>query len=383
MSLKALRVVIQQPALPAYRIPVFRELSARMGRPVEIVCKHDPALPLAEPDGFVLEPSTLRLLRAGGRTLKWDDGQWLGAASGRADALVLAWDLHYLSLLPSLLRARSNRIGTVAWGHGYSKTEQAAIRFARDEVTRFADAVLFYDSVSADAFRKRTGRSDGVFVAANALDQRPICDSVSYWNAHPEEAHGVLSRDGVGARPYVLFVSRLLPENRLDVLVDAIARVTGLDLVVVGTGPDEENLRSRALERGVDSRVHFLGARYQERELGPWFLGALALCYPSNLGLSLHHAFGYGLPVLAGDDLRAHNPEVHALRDGHNGVLFKHNDPTQLAQCLRRLIQEPSWRAKLSDAARETAQEFTLQRMIDGFEAAVRYAVCCAADHAR
>ena len=54
---------------------------------------------------------------------------------------------------------------------------------------------------------------------------------------------------------------------------------------------------------GADSRaaaldlVGDLGSIYDEIELAPWFLTADAFVYPENIGLSILHAFGYGLPV--------------------------------------------------------------------------------------
>lgn len=373
----SLRVVMQQPAVPAYRVPVFRELSRRLGEPLRVLSYGNASVPNVETvQDFEIQ--AVRLLATPavkGHRLFWDEGQWLTAGS-HADAVVLSWDIHYLSLVPSLLRARARGLGTVLWGHGYSRREQSLVRAARDGVTHLSDAVVFYDSETAAAFKARS-KHPAVFAAPNSLDQAPIVAAAAQWRDE-QRARALRERSGVRA-PYLLFVSRLQAENRLDVLLEALARLARagqpMDAVIVGKGPDEERLKTRSVELGIRERVHFLGAIYDEVALAPWFLGALAFCYPANIGLSLHHAFGYGLPVLTGDDIATHNPEIRALRDGQNGLLFAHGGAHELAASIARLRDEPGLRERLArEALRTVSEDFTLRRMVDGLEAAIRYA---------
>lgn len=374
-----LRAVLQQPAVPAYRVPVFSELSRRLGHPVRVLSYGNTSVPNV--DGvadFEIQRARLRAspgLR--GHRLFWDEGQWLAAGSEAADVVLLAWDIHYLSLVPALLRARARGLGTVLWGHGYSLHEKPLVRPMRDGVTFLSDAVVFYDGTTADAFAART-RHRGVFVAANSLDQRPIAAAAAEWKQRPEHARAHRAAHGVSA-PYLLFVSRLQAENKVEVLLRAAKKLAKagrpIDVVIIGTGPDEARLKAHSMELGLEARVHFLGALYEESALAPWFQGALAFCYPANIGLSLHHAFGYGLPVLVGDDRSAHNPEIQALRHGENGLAFAHGDADELAAACVLLMDRTDLRAQLGrEALRTATQIFTLDRMVDGLEAAIRHA---------
>jgi glycosyltransferase involved in cell wall biosynthesis len=104
-------------------------------------------------------------------------------------------------------------------------------------------------------------------------------------------------------------------------------------------------------------------------------LASDVFCYPANIGLSILHAFGYGLPVVTGDDLASHNPEIEALVPGVNGLTFRHGDSASLAQSLARIFDDRALAASMHAAAHKTVMEkFTVQRMVDGIEAAVRYA---------
>jgi glycosyltransferase involved in cell wall biosynthesis len=93
-----------------------------------------------------------------------------------------------------------------------------------------------------------------------------------------------------------------------------------------------------------------------------------------NIGLSLLHAFGYGLPVVTSDHVKAHNPEIEAFDDGFNGLYYRDGDVESLSQSLERVLIDKPLANKLSDNAKRTVSEkYNLFRMVDGMEAAIRY----------
>jgi glycosyltransferase involved in cell wall biosynthesis len=60
-------------------------------------------------------------------------------------------------------------------------------------------------------------------------------------------------------------------------------------------------------------------------------------------------------------------PEI--VTDGENGLLFKPNDPKDLAQKIVQLINDPKLRGKLSEAGMKTVLEkFTMSKMMDEVE---------------
>ncbi len=121
--------------------------------------------------------------------------------------------------------------------------------------------------------------------------------------------------------------------------------------------------------------VRLVPATYAEEELAPWFLAATAFCSPSHLGLSIFHAFAYGLPVITGDDFSRHPPEARALLPGENGLLFSHGDPVSLAGAILSIIGDDDLAMRLSRGADEAvAERYTLQAMVDGFAVAIHRA---------
>jgi len=374
-----IRVVVQHPALPKYRVPVFRELAARPGIDLLVTYATREEIPNANPDRFraVHAPDWRRWV--GSHPLVWDPAQIHYANPALADVLFLTWDLHYLSLIPALLRARKNGTATILWGHGYSKNEGGFRRRARAGLGNLATALMFYNTTTAAAYVEEGVNPRRVFVAPNALDQAPIQEQRALWQKDPERLAAFRRQHALNG-PTILFVSRLEYSNRVDLLLaaaDVLRRNhPALSVIIIGSGAEEQSLRSQASALRLDHHVRFLGGLYDEAALAPWFLCADVFCYPANIGLSLLHAFGYGLPVVTSDLTEAQNPEIEALRPGYNGLTYHDGDAADLAVTLERLLNERSLRQQLAQGAlRILDGRFSIEKMVDGMVAAARYCV--------
>jgi len=372
---RPLRVTVAQPALTKYRIPVFAELAARPGIDLHVAYSSDGAVPNADAAGFDSRFHPSRSL--GPFTLR--GFQWAAGRRGACDALVLPWATRELTLIPAMLRAKAAGIGVVLWGHGFSKRDSALRRALRNGVARRAHAVLVYNRSTADALAEGGLDREHLFVAPNALDQTPIQAARARWLEDPGRLAAFRAEHDLGDGPCLLFVSRLGADRRADVLLraGAILRETrpSLRVAIVGDGPDMGRLRGLSAELGMDGVARFPGAVYNEDELAPWFLCASAFVYPVNIGLSLLHAMGYGLPVITSDNLRNHGPEIDALRPGETGLLYQEADHEDLARVVGGLLDDEARRARLGETARADALErWSVPAMVDGFEAAVRHA---------
>lgn len=377
---RPVRVVVQQIALPKYRVPVLRALAERAGIDLTLVYSEYPGLPSVEAKGFKAIKLSLRRFLLGRQEFWWHKGQWDFVSRKHADVVILSWNTRYLSLVPGLIRARVLGIPAIVWGHGLSKTETALTFAARKMVARLAKAVLFYGDTAAELFIARGMDKRRVFVAINSLDQSAIAVSYDYWMSHPAELAAFQKEQSLEGRRCVLFVSRLDPANRVSMLIDAIARLKDRDpsvlALIVGSGEDMDALKRQVAELGLVEHVRFLGSIYDERAIGAYYCSSKVFCYPRNIGLSLLHAFGYGLPVVTGDDIQSHNPEIEAFRDGENGLFYKDGDVASLTSAIDRLLSDEVLRSRLcKEAKRTVVEKFSLGKMVDGFEAAIRYCV--------
>jgi glycosyltransferase involved in cell wall biosynthesis len=373
-----LRVAMYQPALAHYRLPVFRELAERPGLDLHVFFGRRPHLDNVEPVGFAGTPTQPRHLRVGRETFLWDSGQLACVDGRRWDVAILPWDIHYASLPVALATSRARGVSTVLWGHGYSKHESRSRRVLRNAVGHGADAVLLYDATTARGLVDQGFPAERVFAAPNTIDQAPIQEAAAPYRMDPVRVDDFRRCNDLPG-PVLVFVSRLLENNRVDWLIAATDRlkqqIPNVRTVIVGDGPARTALQREVTRRSLECHVRFTGAIYSEPDLAPWMCAASVFVYPTNIGLSLFHAFGYGLPVVVGDDRSRQNPEIDAFKSGHNGLTYRQGDIEDLADTLERVLRNDEQRATLARNALATAtQDRTISRMVDGIEAAVRAA---------
>jgi glycosyltransferase involved in cell wall biosynthesis len=166
--------------------------------------------------------------------------------------------------------------------------------------------------------------------------------------------------DGDGG--YVLSVNRLDRAKRIDLLLEAAALAPGLDVVVVGDGPDRERLARIARERGLDGRVRFTG-RVDEDELAGLYARCRATFYApvdEDFGMGPYESFLSGKPVVTTTD--AGGP-LDVVRDGTTGLVVA-PDAEAVAGALRRLQAHPDEAARLGAAGRGVAAEVTWDRAL-------------------
>ena len=169
-------------------------------------------------------------------------------------------------------------------------------------------------------------------------------------------------RDGV---PNILFVGRMEPRKGLIHLLRAFRKLqrdgVRARLLLVGTGPGEREARRYVLTRQLDD-VEFLG-RVSEAQKAQLFKTADIYVSPAtgreSFGIVLLEAMSAGAPIIC-SDIHGYRGVVRRERDG---ILVEPGNADALAASIRRLIDDPELRAKLSRAGEERAQLFTWERV--------------------
>ncbi|MDW3056448.1 glycosyltransferase family 4 protein [Vibrio sp. 1978] len=370
-----MKVIVQQPALPKYRLPLFSKISENSEINLKILYSTDDSLPSFKGEGFssrVVKNYSLPFLG-----LMWCPSQLESAKKSRCDVLILPWNIHYLSLLPTLLRARLNGVKVILWGHGYSKRESLVKKTLRDFIGKMATSVLFYDKVTAKRYVDSGWNKERVNVALNTLDTSPVNRAFDYWNNNARLTKFKREHDLLECST-ILYVGRLYPENNVEVLFNALAFLKqeslNIKLVIIGKQNNyADELKQLAHDLGIKKSVQFVGEIYEEEELAPYFLSSDLFCYPANIGLSIIHAMAYGLPVLTGDKISAHNPEIHALKNGENGFLFNDNDSLALKDKILEILHNDEHLTSVRKNARLTIeQDYSINRMAEGYIKAIK-----------
>ena len=166
--------------------------------------------------------------------------------------------------------------------------------------------------------------------------------------------------DGYG--DFVLSVNRLDRAKRIDLLLEAAALDTSLEVVIAGDGPDRQRLESLARDRGLDGRVRFAG-RVGEDELADLYGRCLAVFYApvdEDFGMVPFEAFLSEKPVLTTTD--AGGP-LEVVADGRTGLVVA-PDAGELARAAGWLRENREEAASFGRAGKAIAAEVTWDRAI-------------------
>lgn len=168
------------------------------------------------------------------------------------------------------------------------------------------------------------------------------------------------SADVPGVEPgYFLAVSRLLPYKNVTAIVNAFDRMSGEQLVVVGTGPDESQLRKLG-----GRNITFLGT-VSDAKLRWLYKNARALVAASyeDFGLTPLEAAAFGTPsvVLRGGGF------LDTIVEGVTGVFFDRPTADAIVHAVRT-SHEISWS---SEEIMRHSDRFSEPRFIERIRAVV------------
>ncbi len=160
-----------------------------------------------------------------------------------------------------------------------------------------------------------------------------------------------------------VYVGRVSREKGLDVLLEAVAEAAPccprLSLLVVGSGPDADEMQAHCRALGLVDRVHFAGVKPWD-EIGRWYRVGdvfVSASRSETQGLTYIEALASGLPVLARSDAVLEG----VVETGVNG--WQWDEIPDFVACCRELeALTAADRERLSRAALEYAERFSVER---------------------
>lgn len=270
------------------------------------------------------------------------DAVWFGAAAP-------------LGLLAEGLKRRTGIERAVALTHGH-EAGWAAIpggRQALRRIARHTDVITYLAQYFHDRLAPALGRLTRLEQLTFGIDTGEFSPQV--------DGTAVRQRHGLGERPVVVCVSRLVPRKGQDLLIEALPmvrhEVPGAALLLVGGGPYASTLRRKAAASGCAEDIVFAGAVPGE-ELPAHFAAGDVFAMPcrtrragldvEGLGVVFLEASATGLPIIVGDSGGA--PDT--VRDGQTGYLVNGRDAAEVARRLIELLSDPESAARMGAAGR-------------------------------
>jgi glycosyltransferase involved in cell wall biosynthesis len=197
-------------------------------------------------------------------------------------------------------------------------------------------------------------RSDHIAVVPNPVDLDAVRERAreSIDPAHERAWQG----------PVIVAAGRLAEAKNYPLLIDAMAvlrRSLDARLFILGTGDEEEAIRARIRERGLEYAVTLCG--FQKN---PWKYIARADVFAltshyEGFGNVLIEAMACGVPVVA--TVSAGTRDI--VHDGVDGILVERHQPEAFAGALAAVLGDPQRRRLMAAAASESAPRFALPRI--------------------
>ena len=371
-------VAIVTNVIPSYRAGFFDRLFARDDLRVDVYCQTQiPGMNLRTiHDRYPERVKIVRAYSAKGEALAWQSLPWR--------KILFSYDVVFVSGNPRILShtlaaslLRLLRRNVVLWTMGHSYGANRATERIRLRWTRMFKHLLLYSDAEVRSLRASGFAKHVLTGMNNGLDQEKIDQAIAAWDDARLDtwraAHDLQNRT------VLLSCTRLDPKNKFDLLVQAlpqlVRQIPDVTWCVVGGGPERERLAAAAQDAGLADRVRFVGEQYDENELAPWFLSSAILVHPGAIGLTLLHAFGYGLPVVTHGSAERHGPEFGAFEENIAGRTFREDDSGSLADTIAGLLQDAPARSAMKRHVQDLARHhYNVDVMVERFVHAARIA---------
>jgi glycosyltransferase involved in cell wall biosynthesis len=265
---------------------------------------------------------------------------------------------HFLARLQQFFLPRRKRSRLVLTYHGFEEHKTGWLSWlgliGLPLIGRWADRVV----AVSDALRDDLQHS----WRASSANLMRIHNPVHL----PVHTNPVTRADLAAREKLVLSVGRLVPTKRFDLLIKGFAKLPDEDarLIILGEGPERDNLQALIDQLGLSERVQLPG---YTTDTASFYAKArcFALTSPKeSFGLVLVEALSHGVPVVSTDNGGARE----VLDNGRFGILLAHATSDELAEALAKKLADPGDPAPRLERAAEFSFENGLSHYRNLFE---------------
>jgi len=276
--------------------------------------------------------------------------------SRKAEVVIFGASAPLGLITPALRKAGLKKAIAITHGH---EAGWAALPVARQLLRRIGDKT---DNMTylGEYFRVRIASALSPQAAARMVRLHPGVDAGTF-HPDPEARRVVRERYGLGDRPVVVCVSRLVARKGQDTLLRAWPQVIRKNpdavLLIVGRGPYAKTLHELAGQAGMSSSVTFTGP-VPQAELPAHYAAGDVFAMPcrtrrggldvEGLGIVYLEASAAGLPVVGGDSGGA--PD--AIGEGETGYVVGGRDVAALSDRLIALLEDPAGARAMGEKGR-------------------------------
>jgi glycosyltransferase involved in cell wall biosynthesis len=212
-----------------------------------------------------------------------------------------------------------------------------------------ADHILCVSSVLSDEAQQRGASAERVHVLPNAIDPDRF--------RSPGPTQSLRARLGLESSIVIGHVGLFYGWDRLDALVEVVKSIRDrhpeVKVMLVGDGPEMENLKLTARRLGMESAVVFSGP--VPRDDVPAYIDAMDICVLPDSNafgspIALFEFMAMGKPCVVPDL----GPMRDVIEDNVTGIMFPHGNYAALESALLRLTEDSTLRMRVGARAKDT-----------------------------
>jgi len=164
----------------------------------------------------------------------------------------------------------------------------------------------------------------------------------------------------------ILTNARLTPWKGVDMLIEIFPRIINtynqINLVIVGQGPELNNLKNLTKKLNLENNVIFVGKADRQTVINYLRIADLFVLNTNYEGMShtLLEAMKIGVPIITTSV--GGNPET--IKDGQTGLLVDYRDKEQWLKAINSILDNPGLAEKLVRQAKEDLERFNWNNLV-------------------
>lgn len=227
---------------------------------------------------------------------------------------------------------------------------------------KFSNSIITFSESGKKFLISKHFNSENIYVAPNTLDTEKLKETKEtiaksfIKQAFIKQAFGNIP----SSSKFLLFSGRINHYKKVHNLINCLKilleKQNNIHLIIIGEGHKKHEIVSQTEELGLTHNVHFLGAMFDQEEVGQYFMLSDLFIIPGLVGLAIVHAFSYGKPLIT-ENINYHSPEIQYLKDGQNGFLVGEDNIREMANIILQLLNDDEMLLRLSKNALQTIQD--------------------------
>lgn len=173
----------------------------------------------------------------------------------------------------------------------------------------------------------------------------------------------------------IIHVGRLVKWKKIDLLITSISKLkekyNSIELLIIGSGPEEKNLKDIAIKLNIEKNIKFIGPVYDAVRLGQYLISSSIYVLAGMGGLSINEAMAFGKPVICSV---CDGTEKKLVREDYNGKFFRDGDLNDLIDKIDHLLGN---KEKIDQMGRNSyliiKNEVNIHTVIKGYIKAFNY----------